>query len=144
MKEVIVSVKGQNGPGDEGRMELITEGKLYKEDNSFCISYNETGVTGMDGTTTTLKVEENRVTLIRQGTIASTFVFEEGIENISHYATEYGVFTVGVKADRIESAIDEFGGIVSVSYSLDMVEKTQNDFVLTVREVNNDRYSSEN
>jgi len=142
MKEVIVSVKGRNGPGDEGHMELITEGKLYKEDNSFCISYNETGVTGMDGTITTLKVEENRVTLIRKGTISSTFIFEEGVENISHYATEYGVFTVGVKADRIESAIDEFGGVVAVSYSLDMVDKTHNDFVLTVREVNNDRYSS--
>lgn len=144
MKEVIVSVKGHNGPGDEGLIELITEGKLYKEENSFCISYSETGVTGMDGTTTTLKVEKNRVTLVREGTIASTFIFEEGIENISHYVTEFGVFTIGVKADRVESAIDEFGGIVAVSYSLDMVEKTQNDFVLTVREVNNDRYSSEN
>jgi len=144
MKKVIVSVKGQSGLGDEGRMELITEGKLYKKENAFYISYKETGVTGMEGTTTTLKVEENRVTLIRHGTVSSTFVFEEGVENISHYATEYGVFTVGVKADRVESTMDERGGIVAVSYSLDMVEREKNEFILTVREVNDDGYSTEN
>jgi len=143
MKKVLVSVKGQSGPGDEGRIELITEGKLYKKDNTFYISYKETGVTGMEGTTTTLKVEENRVTLIRRGTVASTFVFEEGVENISHYATEYGVFTVGVRADRIESSLDEFGGVVAISYSLDMVEREQNEFILTVREVNDDGHNTE-
>lgn len=143
MKKVIVSVKGRSGPGEEGRMELITEGKLYKKEKSFYVSYKETGVTGMEGTTTTLKVEENKVTLIRQGTVASTFVFEEGKENISHYVTEYGVFTVGVKAERIDSAMDEHGGIVAVSYSLDMFEKEQNEFIMTVREVENDGYNSE-
>ena len=144
MKKVIVSVKGQSGPGDEGLMELITEGKLYKKENAFYISYKETRVTSMEGTTTTLKVEENRVTLIRQGTVSSTFVFEEGVENISHYATEFGVFTVGVMANRIESALDEHGGVVAVSYSLDMMEKEQNEFIMTVREVNDDGYSAEN
>jgi len=144
MKKVIVSVKGQSGPGDEDRMELITEGKLYKKENVFYISYKETGVTGMEGTTTTLKVEEDKVTLIRHGTVTSTFVFEEGKENISHYATEYGVFTVGVRADRINSTMDEFGGVVAVSYYLDMFEKEQNEFIISVREVNNDGHNSEN
>jgi len=144
MKKVIVSVKGQSGPGDEDRMELITEGKLYKKENAFYISYKETGVTGMEGTTTTLKVEEDKVTLIRHGTVTSTFVFEEGKENISHYATEYGVFTVGVRADRINSTMDEFGGVVAVSYYLDMFEKEQNEFIISVREVNNDGHNSEN
>ena len=144
MKKVIVSVKGQSGPGNEGRMELITEGKLYKKESAFYISYKETGVTGMEGTTTTLKVEKDRVTLIRHGTVTSTFVFEEGKENISHYATEYGVFTVGVRADRINSTMDVHGGVVAVSYYLDMFEREQNEFIISVREVNNDGHNSEN
>lgn len=144
MKKVIVSVKGHSGPGNENRMELITEGKLYKKENTFYISYKETGVTGMEGTTTTLKVEEDKVTLIRHGTVTSTFVFEEGKENISHYATEYGVFTVGVRADKINSAIDEHGGVVAVSYSLEMFEREQNEFILSVREVNDDGHNTEN
>ena len=137
MKKVIVTVKGQNGIRDEGRMELITEGKFYKKGNAYYISYNETDVTGMKGTTTTLKVEGSIVTLIRHGTISSTFVFEEGKENVSHYATEYGVFTVGVKAERISAVIDDDGGLVSVVYSLDIYgqDRELNEFIMTVREV---------
>lgn len=144
MKKVLVSVKGQSGLGDEGLMELITEGKLYKKGNAFYVSYKETGMTGIEGTTTTLKIEENRVTLIRHGTVSSTFVFEEGRKNISHYATEIGVFTVEVKADKVDSAIDEHGGMVAVSYSLDMFGREHNEFIMTVREVSDDGYNTEN
>ncbi len=144
MKKVLVSVKGQSGLGDEGLMELITEGKLYKKGNAFYVSYKETGMTGMEGTTTTLKIEENRVTLIRHGTVSSTFVFEEGRKNISHYATEIGVFTVEVKAGKVDSAMDEHGGMVAVSYSLDMFGREHNEFIMTVREVNDDGYNTEN
>lgn len=144
MKKVLVSVKGQSGLGDEGLMELITEGKLYKKGNAFYVSYKETGMTGIEGTTTTLKIEENRVTLIRHGTVSSTFVFEEGRKNISHYATEIGVFTVEVKADKVNSAIDEHGGMVAVSYSLDMFGREHNEFIMTVREVSDDGYNTEN
>lgn len=97
----------------------------------------------MEGTTTTLKVEDDKVTLIRHGTVTSTFVFEEGKENISHYATEYGVFTVGVRAESISTSMDEHGGVVAVSYSLDMFEKEHNEFILSVREVNNDGHNTE-
>lgn len=144
MKKVIVSVKGKGGLDDEGRMELITEGKLYKKENIFYVSYKETGVTGMEGTTTTLKIEENRVTLIRHGTVSSTFVFEEGRKNTSHYATEFGVFTVEVAAEKVFSAIDEDGGMVAVSYSLDVFGKEVNEFIMTVREVGNDGHNTEN
>lgn len=143
MKNVLVSVRGQSGIGDDGRMELMTEGKFYKKDNAYFISYRETGVTGMEGTTTTLKAEKSKVTLIRHGTVSSSFVFEEGKKNISHYATEYGVFTVGVKAEKINVDIDDSGGLVSVVYSLDFLgnDTEKNEFVMTVREVGNDRHS---
>lgn len=142
-KKVIVSVKG-SGLDDEGRMELITEGKLYIKDNAYYISYKETGVTGMEGTTTTLKIEENRVTLIRHGTVSSTFVFEEGKKNTSHYATEFGVFTVEVAAEKVYSVMDDNGGMVAVSYSLDVFGKEKNEFIMTVREVEDDGHNSKN
>lgn len=137
MKEVLVSVKGRSGMVDEGLIELITEGKLYKKDNAYYISYKETDVTGMKGTTTTLKTEKNRVTLIRHGTITSNFVFEEGKKYISHYATEYGVFTVGIKAEKIDVDINDYGGIVKVVYSIDVLDGNvgKNEFIMTVREV---------
>ncbi|MBN1623857.1 MAG: DUF1934 domain-containing protein [Clostridia bacterium] len=143
MKKVIVSVRGKGSLEEGEPMELLTEGKFYKENNIFCISYEETGMTGMEGTTTTVRAEENRVALSRKGTVASEFIFEEGRKNVSHYATEYGVFTVGVTAEQVNVSIDDSGGMISVVYSLDFLGNpaVRNEFILTVREVGNERYN---
>ena len=140
MKKVIVSVRGKGGLEDGEPMELLTEGKFYKENSIYCISYEETGMTGMEGTTTTVRAGDNRVTLQRKGMVASEFIFEEGKKNVSHYATEYGVFTVGVTAEQVDVSMDDSGGIVSVVYSLDFLGNAavKNEFILTVREVGNE------
>ncbi len=146
MKDVLVTVKGGDESIGDAGMELVTEGRLYKKADAYYITYNETGMTGMEGTTTTLKVEEGKVTLIRNGTVSSTFVFEKGKKNISHYSTEFGVFTIGVKAEEIDSQIDEAGGFVSIIYSLDMSgqEPGRNEFLMTIREVENDLHGRNN
>lgn len=140
MKDVLVTVKGRDTSDMEQAMELVTEGRLYKEEDAYFVSYNESGMTGMEGTTTTLKVETGKVTLIRKGTISSTFVFEKGKRNVSHYSTEYGVFTVGVTAEEIDSRLDDAGGFVSIVYSLEFFGKEpgKNEFLMTIREVNDD------
>ncbi|NLD45821.1 MAG: DUF1934 domain-containing protein, partial [Clostridiaceae bacterium] len=53
-KNVIISVKGiQTSPNnDSNTLELVTEGKYYKKDNAYYVTYKESEVTGMDGTTT--------------------------------------------------------------------------------------------
>ncbi len=143
MKNAIVSVKGRNSLNEGGRIELLTEAEFYKKDGVYCISYEETGMTGMEGTVTTVKAGNNVVTLVRKGTVTSEFVFEEGRKNISHYATEYGVFTVGVTAESVNVELCDSGGSVSVVYSMDFLGNTavRNEFVLKVREVGNEGHS---
>lgn len=140
MKNAIISVKGRNGPDEGDRIELLTEGEFYKEDGEYCISYEETGMTGMEGTVTTVRAGINKVTLNRKGTVTSEFVFEEGRKNISHYATENGVFTVGVTAKSVEVAVDDSGGIISVVYKMDFLGNAavRNEFILNVREVSDE------
>lgn len=124
-------------------MELLTEGEFYKKGNVYCISYKETDMTGMEGTVTTVVAEENKVRLQRRGTVTSEFIFEEGRKNISHYATEYGVFTVAVTAEKVDVSINESGGVVSVVFSLDFLgnASVRNEFLLTVREVGNEGHN---
>ncbi len=143
MKKVIVTVRGSGGLGDGEPVELLTEGKFHNEGGTYVISYEETGMTGMEGTTTTVRAEKSRVALMRKGTITSEFIFEEGRKNVSHYATEYGVFTVGVTAEQISVSMDDSGGIISVVYSLDFLGNAavRNEFILTVREVGNEGHN---
>jgi len=143
MKKAIVTVRGNNGLEEGEPMELLTEGEFYKKGNVYCISYKETDMTGMEGTVTTVVAEENKVRLQRRGTVTSEFIFEEGRKNISHYATEYGVFTVAVTAEKVDVSINESGGVVSVVFSLDFLGNAavRNEFLLTVREVGNEGHN---
>jgi len=143
MKKAIVTVRGNSGLEEGEPMELLTEGEFYKKGNVYCISYKETDMTGMEGTVTTVVAEENKVRLQRRGTVTSEFIFEEGRKNISHYATEYGVFTVAVTAEKVDVSINESGGVVSVVFSLDFLGNAavRNEFLLTVREVGNEGHN---
>lgn len=137
-KNVIISVKGTQASNDQGVsiLELVTEGKYYREDKAYYVTYNESEVTGMDGTITTLKVLDGVVTLIRAGSVNSQLVFQQGQKHISYYDTEYGSFTVGVLANAVNVKIDDNGGEIRVGYQLEIDNNNtgENDFYMSIRE----------
>lgn len=138
-KNVIISVKGTQSTNNQANiiMELVTEGKYYKKDEAYFITYDESEVTGMNGTTTTLMVTDDVVTLVRAGSVNSQFVFQQGQKHISYYDTEYGAFTVGVTANEVDVRIDDNGGEIRIDYQLeiDNNETGENDFWMSIREV---------
>jgi uncharacterized beta-barrel protein YwiB (DUF1934 family) len=140
-KDVIISVKGSQASNyiDSEGLELITEGKYYKEGKSYFVTYNESEVTGMDGTTTTFKLDDGVVTLIRAGAVNSQFVFQQGKKHVSYYDTAYGAFTIGVIANEVSVNVDDNGGEIRVDYSLeiDNNKSGENDFHMFIREAGN-------
>lgn len=147
-KNVIISVKGTQTAEsqDENKLELVTEGKYYKKGSTYYVSYKESDLTGMEGTTTTLKIcDDGKVTLMRFGTVNSQFVFEKGQRHISHYDTSFGNFTVGVFANTVDVNVDDFGGEVSVDYQLDVDEKGPgyNDFYLRITQADGNEFQAD-
>lgn len=142
-KSVIISVKGTQtlANNDSNVLELVTEGTYYKEDQSYYITYKESKVTGMEGTTTTLKISDGVVTLIRFGSVNSQFVFEQGHKHLSYYDTLHGTFTVGIFANEVNIKVDDDGGEVWVDYSLeiDNNKSGENDFYMYIREAGKQR-----
>lgn len=137
-KRVIISVVGnQNSEhGDSNILELITEGKYYKEGDAYYITYNESEVTGLQGTTTTIKVVDDVVTLMREGSVNSHFVFQKGRKHVSYYDTAHGAFVIGVFANSVDVKMNDSGGEISIDYQIDIDNnKTgNNDFYMSVRE----------
>lgn len=137
-KNVIISVKGTQSAKDQvdNILELVTEGKYYKKDKAYFVTYDESDVTGMSGTTTTLKVLDGIVTLIRVGSVNSQFVFQQGQKHISYYDTEHGAFTIGVTANEVDVKINDSGGKIRIGYQLeiDNNEAGENDFCMLIRE----------
>ena len=73
-QKVLLSVTGRQTYADQEpeTIELLTEGTMVFRDGGWDISYEETALTGMEGVTTTFRVEPGKVTLLRTGKLNST------------------------------------------------------------------------
>lgn len=90
-------------------MELMTEGKFYIKEGQFYFMYEESELSGMDGTRTLLKLGDERVTMRRFGQNDSELTFEAGIRYDALYKTPYGNFDMEVVASKVDYQVDEEG-----------------------------------
>lgn len=136
-QEVIISVEGtQRFMGEESQsVQVVTAGTMRTEGDTIYLSYEESEVTGMEGTTTTFSIRGDHVELIRTGAIQSKMVFEKGKEDISLYNVGFGALTIGVKARRLKNELGPFGGHLEVSYGVEIEREIKglNSFVIDVR-----------
>ncbi len=86
-------------------MEFYTEGKYYEEQDNRCISYEESEISGLEGTTTVLKLGKGEAVLIRNGAISSRMAFRIGCETKNEYRTEYGVFDLSILTHKLDISI---------------------------------------
>jgi len=148
-KDVIISVKGTQADESQSEaiLELVTEGRFYKRGGTYYVTYKESEVTGMEGTTTTLEVDGGTITLVRCGSVNSQFIFKKGQKHLCHYDTEYGAFTIGVYTTNLNINMNDHGGEISVDYQLEIGNNKSgtNDFHMFIREAgrSNDKYSGQ-
>ena len=122
-ENVIISIKGKQlyAESSPDEIELVTSGTLKRDSRGgFTISYQESELTGLEGTTTKLHIEGRRVTLLREGNINSQMVFEEGRRHLSMYETPYGELSIGVNTRRMRSTVDEAGGDLEIDYAIEI------------------------
>lgn len=138
-KEVLVTVRGTqtNDLGERETIELITTANYYQKNSSYYIVYNESEISGMAGTTTSLKAEPSRVTLNRMGTAEVKQVFEEGIHNEGNYVTPYGAMWIRVLPWKVEVDLTEMGGSINLEYELELCREKigYNELSIIVQEV---------
>ena len=135
---VIISIKGSQVNAESGpeEMELVTPGRLVRDaQGRYTISYEESELTGLEGTTTVLQIEGGRVTLLREGSVNSQMVFEEGCRHLSMYETPYGALSVGINTRRMKNTVGEDGGDLEIDYAveIDNLLTGQNLFRMSVK-----------
>ena len=129
-KAVMLSITGQQDYLEQEPevIRLITEGTLEKTEGGWSISYQESGLTGLEGVTTTFLLEENCVTLTRTGKLNSQMVFRLSEPHESLYEMEIGALMITVCATSVAWDISEFGGVVDLRYNIE-IEQTEMGFV---------------
>ena len=134
---VMLSIRGEQyfDDVDPDETELMTEGTMTLRGENIYLLYQESELTGMEGTTTTFSVEGKRVVLERTGTVNSRMVFEEGVQHTSLYETPFGELSVDIQTSRLLHNLTERGGLMEIKYSI-AVEHTvtgRNCFKIRVR-----------
>lgn len=138
VKPVILFVKGEQNYEEQepDGSELMTEGTLRKTPDGYIISYQESALTGMEGTTTTFEIRGGQVFLTRTGKVNSQMVFEEGRQHTSLYETPFGELTIDVQTSRLRCHVTERGGMVEIRYTIALEHTVtgKNCFRLRIRE----------
>ena len=119
---VVLNICGrQSYEGQEPDViELVTEGAMELRDGGWEISYEETELTGLEGVTTTFRVEPEKVTLRRTGKLRSEMVFEQGVRHESLYQLEFGALLMAVTAKQVFFDIVSDGGVIDLCYSIEI------------------------
>ena len=124
-QDVVLSICGrQTYQGQEpDTIELVTEGTMEYRSNGWDISYEESDLTGLEGVTTTFRIEDGKIVLKRSGKLNSQMVFQEGLSHDSLYQMEFGALMMTVTGKKVAHDLTEAGGTVDLVYSID-IEQT--------------------
>ena len=96
------------GSDEPETVEINTVGRSVRKDGRVEISYEETEVTGMEGSTTAvsfLEADSGIVTMIRDGAVSTALVFEEGKRHHCVYNTPFMPFQVCVHTLKVDNKL---------------------------------------
>ncbi len=119
---VVLSIQGRQSYADQEPelIELVTEGTMEFRDGGWDICYEESALTGMEGVTTTFRVEPGKVILNRTGSLNSRMEFQQGVSHDSLYQMEFGALMITVQATFVYFDLVPDGGVIDLTYNIDI------------------------
>lgn len=141
MKQIMVSVKSiqRDAEGTDAVVELVSHGKYYETARAKHIVYNESAVTGLEGTKTTIKVYKNSVVLLRTGQISMRHEYRLGKTNETEIETPFGGLSLAMYTHELTSDITDGTGFVHLGYDISLGGEWQyyNQLHIEIREDSN-------
>ncbi len=106
--KVFIRIKGNMSQGinDTDVIEFCTEGVMEKMGESIYLTYNESKISGLEGTTTTIKLDKETMSLMRIGDVNYTMDFAKGLKKYNKYETGYGQLNMGIVTNELKITYD--------------------------------------
>ena len=118
-----ISSQQQFAGCDEENIDLQTAATLYERGGKYYIAYEESELTGLEGTKTTVKLDGKTVALIRTGTFPSHMLFAEDERHVGLYQTPVGSETglhILFDKENVHNTIGEDGGHLIIDYTVEV------------------------
>lgn len=136
MKNVMLKIEGKQktSDGEENVIELTTEGKLYEKENAVYLVYEESQISGLEGSTTTVKLAKDKISMKRYGSASSEMVFEKGKRYKAEYNTPFGTFGMEVLTMEMDYHINDASkGNVYIEYHVSLQGLTESSNQLNIK-----------
>ena len=108
-----------NEYGEKNDIKVEATGTLYEKNDNTYVVYKEKE--NDVETTTSIKIEGEKVTIKRFGEINSTMTFRENQTINSNYATPQGMFVVETKTTKLNINMEE-DIIINVDYNIEIMD----------------------
>ncbi len=136
-KNMLLTFKSNIDNEETGKdtIEFMTTADFVKKNNKYYVTFSDMDSFETDNTKTTLKIEDDKVTLLRFGANNAQFIFKQGKEYKSHYETPYGAFSMAVFSEEVSIDINDEGGDLSVLYDvyLNGLKTQRNDLKINLK-----------
>ena len=117
-KSAVISIRSFSDLDKDEVIEVVTPGKFHLGESEFKAVYEESEISGMDGTTTTLVIKNDVLVLEREGSTSTRMEFKKGEDVISLYNTPYGMMNINISTKELDIDMDEDGGVIYTKYVL--------------------------
>ncbi|MBO7289566.1 MAG: DUF1934 domain-containing protein [Clostridia bacterium] len=135
----IISIKGlQTYEDDENNTDisLLTEADFEYNNGAYFIDYEESELTGLEGTKTSIEIGDNYVSLQRSGTVNTNMLFMKDRKTSSYYSTPYGDMQIDIFTDYLNIDVTPKGGKINVDYFIDInnLSTGKNNFEIEIKQ----------
>ncbi|EGT3615239.1 DUF1934 domain-containing protein [Clostridium perfringens] len=117
-KKAIISICSTQDIDEQEKIEVVTVGEFSTDGDEFIATYDETEISGMEGTKTTLRIKDGKVILHREGTTSTKMEFQKDNTSVALYNTPYGMLELKTSTKELELDVNEDGGNISIKYHL--------------------------
>lgn len=131
-KRAIIAVSSKQKSDENDVIEVVTPGDFYEKDGSYYAVYKETEISGMEGTTTTLKISNDKFSIIRIGSTSAKMEFDKKAKSVSMYNTPYGTLELKIETKSLSVDVGEKGGDIQVNYNLSVSGQTPHNTQLKI------------
>ncbi|MBQ9162852.1 MAG: DUF1934 domain-containing protein [Clostridia bacterium] len=107
-------VKGEDTQSTES-FEIISEGYVIDDGDSYIICYEESQLTGLEGSLSSITFrhsDKNLVNMTRSGAVSTAMTFRPHHRTISSYQTPFMPFEVGIHCLTVDNRLPEEGVLV--------------------------------
>jgi uncharacterized beta-barrel protein YwiB (DUF1934 family) len=108
--------------GENEHSEMTVEGRYHDDGIRVAISYDESELSGMEGSRTTISYQKNEpgvITMLRTGSVKTALLFEKGRCHECVYQTPIAHFDVRVQTDEVNNSLEGVG-VLYLDYTVEL------------------------